>query len=225
MAVDSVHVLEGILRALSNLHERLHHSLTYYLLPSPRKFVSHTEYLLPNILLLLMLVFRAATLILVDMPLFDVRPLKYVLVVELVSLVLFVTSPHVSTLIMNSLYALIYVALCLDVLEGLSIGEDERQAQSLQFLTCLVVIYLHVPVTFAHVSLAFPSALLWSAMVAFPAFPIRCKFWRRVKKTGVLAVGLPLAALVPNQLFDGYTPFVTTVFLPLHMLVSLLWLM
>lgn len=224
-AVDSVHVLEGFLRVLSNLHERLHHSITHYLLPSPRKFVSHTEYLLPNILILLPLVIRAATLVLVDITLFDVRSLKYVLVVGLISLVLFVTSSRVSTSIMNALYAIIYVALCLDVLEGLSIGKEERQAQSLQFLTCLVAIYFHVPITFAHVSLAFPSALLWSAMIAFPAFPIRRKFWQRVKKPGVLAVALPLAALVPNQIFDGYTPFVTTVFLPLHMLVSLLWLM
>jgi glycosylphosphatidylinositol transamidase len=224
-AVDSVHVLEGVLRVLSNVHERLHHSITHYLLPSPRKFVSHTEYLLPNVLILLPLVIRAATLVLVDMTLFDVRSLKYVLVVGLVSLLLFVTSSRVSTSIMNALYAIVYVALCLDVLEGLSIGKEEKQAQSLQFLTCLVAIYLHVPITFAHVSLAFPSALLWSAMIAFPAFPIRRKFWQRVKKPGVLAVALPLAALVPNQIFDGYTPFVTTVFLPLHMLVSLLWLM
>jgi glycosylphosphatidylinositol transamidase len=224
-AVDSVHKLEGVLRALSNLEERLHHSLTQYLLPSPRKFVSHTEYLLPNILILFPLAIRAVTLILVDMKRFDVRSLKYVLVVGLFSLTLFVASCRVSTSTMNALYAFIYIALCLYLLEGLRIGMGESQAQSLQFLTCLVAIYLHVPITFAHVSLAFPSALLWSALIAFSTFPIQSKFWQRVKMPIVLAVALPLAALVPSQLFDGYTPFVTTVFLPLHMLVSLLWLM
>jgi hypothetical protein len=126
---------------------------------------------------------------------------------------------------MNALYGLIYIALCLDLLEGLRIGKGESQAQSLQFMTCLMAIYLHVPITFAHVSLAFPSSLLWSALIAFSTFPIQSKFWQRVKVPVVLAVALPSAALVPNQLFGGFTPFVTTVFLPLHMLVSLLWLM
>jgi glycosylphosphatidylinositol transamidase len=223
-AADSVHKLEGVLRALSNLEERLHHSITQYLLPSPRKFVSHTEYLLPNILILLPLAIRAVTLILWDMKLFDAQSLKYVLVVGLFSMTLFVTSSRLNTFMMNALFGLIYIALCLNVQEGLHIGKGENQAQSLQFLTCLMAIYLHVPITFTHVSLAFPSSLLWSALIAFPTFPIQSKFWQRVKRPFMFAVALPLAAHLSNQLFDGFTPYVTTVFLPLHMLVSLLYL-
>jgi glycosylphosphatidylinositol transamidase len=48
-----------LIRALSNLHERLHHSLTLYLLPTSRTFVSHMEYFLPNVLVLLPLAIRA----------------------------------------------------------------------------------------------------------------------------------------------------------------------
>ena len=57
--VEFVQYTEYLIRSLSNLHERLHHSFTLYLLPTPKKFVSHIEYLLPNILLLLPLAVRA----------------------------------------------------------------------------------------------------------------------------------------------------------------------
>ncbi|MGK3750725.1 MAG: glycosylphosphatidylinositol transamidase [Bacillariaceae sp.] len=57
--VEFVQYTEYLVRSLSNLHERLHHSFTLYLLPTPKKFVSHIEYLLPNILLLLPLAVRA----------------------------------------------------------------------------------------------------------------------------------------------------------------------
>ena len=56
-----------LIRALSNLHERLHHSVTLYLLPTPRTFVSHMEYFLPNILILLPLAIRAFGLLLPKM--------------------------------------------------------------------------------------------------------------------------------------------------------------
>lgn len=56
--------MEYMVRALSNLHERLHHSHVLYLLPSPKMFVSHMEYFLPNVLILLPLAVRAFGLIL-----------------------------------------------------------------------------------------------------------------------------------------------------------------
>jgi hypothetical protein len=56
---------------------------------------------------------------------------------------LFVTSSCLNTFMMNGLYGLIYIALCLNVQGGLHIGKGENQAQSLQ-LTCLKAIYLHV---------------------------------------------------------------------------------
>ncbi|KAL3930597.1 MAG: hypothetical protein SGARI_004438 [Bacillariaceae sp.] len=53
------YVMTYLTRSLGNLHERLHHSVTLYWLPSPRKFVSHMEYFLPNVLILLPLAIRA----------------------------------------------------------------------------------------------------------------------------------------------------------------------
>ena len=63
-AVEFVQYSEYIVRSLANLHERLHHSFTLYLLPTPKTFVSHIEYLLPNILLLLPLAVRVFGMIL-----------------------------------------------------------------------------------------------------------------------------------------------------------------
>jgi hypothetical protein len=125
---------------------------------------------------------------------------------------------------MNALYTIIFVTLCFGLSDNIS--KDERQAygQSLQFVTCLVAVYMHVPLVLAHVSLAFPSALVWSASIAFAAFPIQSEFWQKIKRPVVLAVALLSLVLVPNKLFGEFTPFVTTVFLPLHMLISMLWL-
>jgi GPI-anchor transamidase subunit GAA1 len=53
-----------MVRSLGNLHERLHHSVTLYWLPTPKTFVSHMEYFLPNVLLLLPLAIRAFGLLL-----------------------------------------------------------------------------------------------------------------------------------------------------------------
>lgn len=58
------YILEYLVRSLGNLHERLHHSFTLYLLPTPRKFVSHMEYFLPNVLILFPLAVRAFVLLL-----------------------------------------------------------------------------------------------------------------------------------------------------------------
>lgn len=59
---DLARVAEHLLRSVSNLHERLHHSVAQYALPSPSKFVSHGEYVYPAILVALPMVVRAADL-------------------------------------------------------------------------------------------------------------------------------------------------------------------
>jgi len=57
-ALELVQKMEYIVRSLSNLHERLHHSTSLYLLPSPDRFVKHEEYLIPNLLLVIPLIIR-----------------------------------------------------------------------------------------------------------------------------------------------------------------------
>lgn len=69
---DLTRCLEHLLRSISNLHERLHHSVSQYLLPSPTKFVSHGEYIYPGVLISSPMVIRAATLALRDVKRFQV---------------------------------------------------------------------------------------------------------------------------------------------------------
>lgn len=68
---DLTRCLEHLLRSVSNLHERLHHSIAQYTMPSPSKFVSHGEYIYPAILVSLPLVVRAALLALKDLKRFE----------------------------------------------------------------------------------------------------------------------------------------------------------
>jgi hypothetical protein len=58
LAGDLMAKLEHMVRALSNLDEILHHSVTLYWMPSSSKFVSNAEYMFPLILMLLPLVVR-----------------------------------------------------------------------------------------------------------------------------------------------------------------------
>lgn len=224
-AVECVQKLEGVVRSLSNLHERLHHSITQYLLPSPTKFVSHAEYLIPNLLILLPLAIRAVTLVLFDIQRFDFGTLQVVLVVGCTCLILSLIAFRTrSESVMNALYVILFVYMCF----GTPVRKDQQPVaygQSLQFLTCLVAIYMHVPLVMAHVSLAFPSILVWSSLIAFPSFPVTKTLWQRVKRPMVLVSAILSLLLVPNQIFAGnFTPYVTTVFMPLSMLLSLLWL-
>ena len=53
---------EHMLHSINSLNERLHHSLNQYFLPSTSSFVSNSEYIIPNILILLPLVVRASSL-------------------------------------------------------------------------------------------------------------------------------------------------------------------
>lgn len=224
-AVECVQKLEGVVRSLSNLHERLHHSITQYLLPSPTKFVSHAEYLIPNLLILLPLAIRAVTLVLFDIQRFDFGTLQVVLVVGCTCLILSLIAFRTrSESVMNALYVILFVYMCF----GTPVRKDQQPVaygQSLQFLTCLVAIYMHVPLVMAHVSLAFPSILVWSSLIAFPSFPVTKTLWQRLKRPMVLVFAILSLSLVPNQIFAGkFTPYVTTVFMPLSMLLSLLWL-
>jgi hypothetical protein len=46
-------ILESILRHLNNLHERLHHSVFFYMITGPRQFVPISKFIVPYIVLLL----------------------------------------------------------------------------------------------------------------------------------------------------------------------------
>ena len=220
---DYVQKLEYFLHALSNLHERLHHSITQYLLPSPTKFVSHSEYLVPNILLLLPLAMRAALLALLQIERFHVRSIQIAILAVLCVIPLYVASEYVGAPIVNALYAMVY-AIVFAMVRRDATSADEKDARlSIHFVACLLAVYTHVPITLAHVSLSYPSAIFWTPLLAFPSYSGKTGLLSRCIVGTVLFVTWPPFALVP-RVFYVYTPYVFFVYTPLHILASLLWL-
>ncbi|CAH8821526.1 unnamed protein product, partial [Trichobilharzia szidati] len=51
-------LLEGILRSLNNLQERLHQSFWYYLLPNPYRYISIGVYMPPVLIMILSLLLK-----------------------------------------------------------------------------------------------------------------------------------------------------------------------
>jgi GPI-anchor transamidase subunit GAA1 len=244
IVAEVVSKLEPALRALCNLHERLHHSTRLYLLVSPDRFVKHEEYLVPNLLLLIPLIIRAASLALVDVRRFDVPAvgraaatvvagvlsctygLHIVSYLEAQGIVSFVDA----TLVRSAVVLLTaYLPLLWYVWrrEHTPTNQTDESKPSIQFLACLVGLYMHVAIAFGHVSLAFPSAALWTPLLAFPCYSQRASRRRRVLGSllnwTVVTSTSPFVGLVPF-VFSAYTPYVQYLYLPLHMLVAILLL-
>lgn len=231
--------MELIIRALSNLHERLHHSVAQYLLPSPTKFVSNGEYIYPGILLLVPILMRAASLALKDITRFDFPSALGMAAISIgVTMSLVATSNYAGTpAVMNSIFGLTYITALAAVhrimpsfeafstLEATLIPSTVKEARrSIQFLACLLGLYLHIPILLAHVSLAYPSAAFWSPVLSFPTYLGQ----RRAGITqGVAAIFLiltwPPVLLVP-AVFPVYTTYTLVVYTPLHLLLCFLWL-
>lgn len=248
---------EPILRALSNLHERLHHSTSLYLLTSAERFVKHEEYLVPNLLVITPLVIRAVTLILIDINHFHPGAVQHALLLTLIGTAVIsilsisliewmgkqagiVSTPsamwyHVAT----KVGYLIVLIFALFGLPKQSKGFQSVSArQSVQFAACLLAIYIHVPIAFGHVSLAFPSAMLWSPIIAFSTFRkkkttpdakqprgfLRLLTMFRYLLKVILLVFISPFALVP-AILTLYTPYVLYAYIPLHLMTSIMWLL
>ena len=106
----------------------------------------------------------------------------------------------------------------------LSCPLDRKYQRCIQFVSCLLATYIHIGIAFGHVSLAYPSALIWTPLLAFPTYNHRHEDMD--KKVGTIsffsAIGIFLITssftfLVPN-IFPTYTPYVRYVYIPLHMM-------
>ena len=194
---DTARVVEHLLRAISNLHERLHHSVAQYTLPSMTKFVSHGEYIFPAILTTLPMVIRATML-----ALRDIRRFRFVfvgMVVGAVSLmtgfiyiwsyyqdkenkpktgnsvnwndlsVYFASHAIVITISRRTSRAELSKWLEHSPADGTTITMDEHH-KSLRFIACLCAIYLHAPLLLANYSLGLPSSAFWCPLLAIFMF-------------------------------------------------------
>jgi GPI-anchor transamidase subunit GAA1 len=233
---DFFQALEYLVRALSNLHERLHHSITLYLLPSPRTFVSHVEYLIPNLLILLPLAIRAVGLLVWDIDRFHLSSAGWMVLSTIgvavlggVSSLLLPSFTSEDDLAMiNACFLAPYMVLAVvwaSILQGYRAkkGDHQRVVNSLQFVVCLTAIYMHVPLAFAHASLGFPSALLWTLLLAFPKHSgsIQNKKWATWIGVAAVLMTAPPVLLVP-RVFSSYTTYIRLVYIPLHVQLVLL---
>lgn len=122
-------------------------------------------------------------------------------------------------------------------------GRQQQRQQSIQFTACVLSIYMHVPIALTHVSLAIPSVLFWTPLLAFPTYrrhPATTKAtpkwaicravigWvRHIFALAVLVCIWPPTAVVLLGL-GGVSCFhyvyFSVVFVPLYLLLSILWL-
>ena len=236
-----VQKMEPALRGLSNLHERLHHSTSLYLLVSSLRFVKHEEYLVPNLLLIIPLVIRAVFLILTDISTFDWQvvgsALSWTLIATLAASVGLDSVDKVTSwlsfldpsLIPALVLGVVYIAFVLQSwltrppkTVAATKTESGDAVQSLQFFACLLGLCVNVPLAFGHVSLSFPSALLWTPLVCFSSFSLKPGLSSSVKTLlWVLVLGAtwPATWLVPH-IFATYTVYVRYGYLPLHLCVT-----
>ena len=234
-AVETIQYWEHLVRALSNLHERLHHSYTLYLLPTPQTFVSHMEYFLPNVLLLLPLAVRGFGIVLWELDRLDLTAVGLAILLTTMSTCLASVGfqnfqQHVS--MANAWWVCLYVAIAVvwktSVLSSTRASNDTvtlqtrraRTLQSLQFIACVTAAYILVPIAFAHTSLSYIPSLLWTPLLAFPNYSTLSK----VGKLGCVVlfmVTAPPILLVP-RILDSYTAFVRYAYIPLHIQMLLL---
>jgi len=216
--VEFVQQLEHVIHGLSNLHERLHHSLTQYILPSPSKFVSHSEYIIPNFLLLVPLVVKVFMLILLEIKVFDFSAFAKAFMALMFGVALLVVSSSLNLPQSNGLCFLGYMILPLNFKRGQQ--KHKFATKSLQLMTCLLAIYSHIPLVLGHVSLAYPSALLWTPLILCLNHE---RYFQRLLGAAVLLITWPPLLLVPYP-FEVYTPYLCLVYIPLHLLVAMQWL-
>ena len=192
---DLTRCVEHLLRSISNLHERLHHSIAQYTMPSPSKFVSHGEYIYSGILVSLPMVVRAAQLALRDLKRFQFLHTGIVLgsvcvASSLISLWAISTderrepeycSSEWTSHVMFFISYLLVVVVARHQCEWADVNNQKDHTHSinaadecrgsLRFLACLLGIYLHAPLLLANYSLGFASAVFWSPILATFVLP------------------------------------------------------
>jgi Gaa1-like, GPI transamidase component len=246
--MELVQRMELIVRSLSNLHERLHHSTSLYLLPSKDRFVKHEEYLVPNLLLIIPLIMRAIHYVLLDRTttqesnpsnFFAVGQAFIITLIWTIMVSLLITADSIesdldesvvegSWLVRTShsyritgIYVVLLWMLTFCFKRTLLCPNSRR---CIQFASCLLASFMHVSIAFGHVSLAYPSALFWTLLLAFPTYrnvnaSSGLVFYTLtvLYKVGVFLITCPFTYLVPG-VFSVYTPYVRYIYVPLHLL-------
>ena len=241
---DLARCVEHLLRSISNLHERLHHSVAQYTMPSPSKFVSHGEYIYPAILVSLPMIVRTASL-----GLRDIQSFQFLFVGITVGAVFLASCVNACTVFATgrSFIGVLMIIVAWAVRRNLphpnpskhheNTADDFDMAtkvecrKSLRFVTCLLGIYLHVPLLLSNYPLGFPSSIFWTPLLAILVLSDRlysiCSKNMVLKTLVVVVKILLLIAISPSTILpSGLSPrYTLIVYTPLQLLLTALWVL
>jgi len=220
--LSTMEVIEHLIRGMNDLNERLHHNTNQFTMPSSTKFVSHTEYILPMILILLPLAFRVVKIISQDLEHFVFGAALNCMfgTFLLSSIMVYVRAMNADTADrLNSIIIAVFVCIIfLGRWTMLKVEcEQKNELQSIQVVACLLALYVHVPIVLSNISLATPSALFWVPLLAFPDYGNTTILKRMLG--GLLIVTTFVGSRTGNISLPLYA---CTVLVPLHFLFVIL---
>ena len=242
---DLARCVEHLLRSISNLHERLHHSVAQYTMPSPSKFVSHGEYVYPAILVSTPMVVRAASL-----ALRDIQSFQFFFVGITVGTVFIASCVNACNVFVTgrSFIGVLMIIVAwvvrrnlphpnsskdnkIDTSDDFDTAKKVECRKSLRFVTCLLGIYLHVPLLLSNYPLGFPSSIFWTPLLAILVLSDRlysiCSKNMVLKTLIVVMKILLLIAISPSTILPSdFSPrYTLVVYTPLQLLLTALWVL
>lgn len=226
--------MEHLVRGLNSLSERLHHNVNQYLLPSSSTFVSHGEYILPCVLVMLPLAMRVIQLLVVQDMNVNVLNLEKGLYAifsfaGIAISMLYCKEKMYSQDEMNVIALLLcFVAILLYRYgttrvvprENLTNKNIHDEKQSIQLVACMLALYTHVPLALSHVSLFLISALVWVPLLSFVDYG-RIAFMSRLPGCLMFLWTLMLVPGIGTNVIP-WSRYACVVLAPLNFLVLLL---
>lgn len=207
---------ENLIRGFSNLHERLHHSVALYILPSTKKFISNAEFILPCIVALLPCLLNFLKVVF--------RESKHLDSSVFLPFVLCSFASSTGTVLamvftqIDWLYNVQYLAVVCLLYRNKALRDSDRRKIVLA-LAQVLIIYVHVPMLLWHYSLALPSILMW--VFTFSVIPSDATCWAKYVKGLILFLTYPPFFLVPF-ITGEYNMYIWMIHNTFHLLCSAL---
>jgi glycosylphosphatidylinositol transamidase len=241
-AGDFMQKVEHVVRALSNLHEKLHHSTTQYLLVSSNKFISSSEYVFPVILILMPLALRVIGLYRREIqPRFQTRVTSSVVSIAWIGMMTLrlLLDCSLPDIVKKVVFALSYVGILAAMIKTIiqlnALAGDcskclkQSQLSSIHLATCCLAIYAQAPLLFTNFSFALPSVVLSTPCIAMLRLTGESCNHRRFLKW--LCVGFaflsspPVLFLFCEDIITAYKSYWLDLYSPLHIIVTFLLIM
>lgn len=240
-AGDFMQKVEHIVRALSNLHEKLHHSITQYLLVSSKKFISCSEYLLPVIMLLMPLAIRAIELLFRQIqPCFQTRVTSFIVSIPLIGLMalrlllnspLFITTAAKKVVFSLSYFGILVVMLKIMVKFNALTGASSKckkhsQLLSIHLATCCFALYVQAPLLFTNFTFALLSAIVSTPCIAMFRLTGESYDDKRFRKYFLVGCALlsspPALFLFCEGIITAHKSYWLNLYSPLHLIMMFL---